>query len=225
MAVRQNLRAKHGADLAEGFQMLETALQLDPGYSDAMAYMNLLYRIEAGIADNDAQSAEFTAKADGWVGKALEARRGAPRSMGPASVSLDVNGPVPMMMMAPPPPPPPPPPPNGAGAAARANPAEVVGGGIRISGEAQQAKLVRQVRPVYPPAAKEAGISGVVRLTVVIGKDGKVGSNIRVEKSAGAALDEAALEAVKQWVYQPTLLNGQPVDVITTVEVNFTLAK
>jgi protein TonB len=67
-------------------------------------------------------------------------------------------------------------------------------------------------------------VSGVVRLGVAIGKDGRVGPNIRVEKSAGLLLDEAAMDAVKRWVYQPTLLNGTPVEVATTVEVNFALS-
>jgi hypothetical protein len=55
-ALRQILPGKHGAEIEDSFRMLQIALQLDPEYWDAMAYINLLYRIEAGIADSEAQS-------------------------------------------------------------------------------------------------------------------------------------------------------------------------
>ena len=67
--------------------------------------------------------------------------------------------------------------------------------------------------------ARQAGISGVVRLNVVITKAGKV-TQISV-LTGHPALVPAAVEAVKNWVYQPTLLSGEPVDVATTVTVNF----
>ena len=73
--LRQNVRAQHMAQIEDGLQMLQTALQLDPDYSDAMAYMNLLYRIQAGIADTPAQYTDLIAQADSWVGKALAAKR------------------------------------------------------------------------------------------------------------------------------------------------------
>jgi protein TonB len=93
-------------------------------------------------------------------------------------------------------------------------------GAIRVSGESQQAKLVKQVPPVYPEAARQAGTSGIVRLGVVITKEGRV-RDIRVMTGPGRDLDAAAMQAVSQWVYQPTLLNGEPVEVVTTVDVNF----
>jgi periplasmic protein TonB len=112
---------------------------------------------------------------------------------------------------APPPPPPPekkaPPPPQR----------------IRVGGNVQQAKLVRQPRPVYPPLAKQARISGVVRLSAVISKNGTI-QELQVI-SGHPLLVPAALEAVKQWVYQPTLLNGEPVEVVTQIDVNFTLSQ
>lgn len=86
----------------------------------------------------------------------------------------------------------------------------------------QQTKLVRQVRPVYPAEAKAGGVSGVVSLNVVIGKDGKV-REVTVA-SGPTALVAAAVEAVRQWEYQPTLVNGEPVEVMSTVELNFTLS-
>src|SRR5258708_27676390 len=109
--LRQSVRTQHGAQIEDGFRMLQVALQLDPNYSDAMAYMNLLYRIEAGIADTEAQYTDCIAKADMRVGKALAAKRGPARSTNPPAGALDVDGPVPVPFVAPPPPPPPPPPP------------------------------------------------------------------------------------------------------------------
>jgi hypothetical protein len=88
-------RTQHEEQLEDGFRMLQVGLQLDPEYSDAMAYMNLLYRIQAGIADTEAQSAEFVAKADDWVKKALAARRREMRIPQPAAGVLDVDGPAP----------------------------------------------------------------------------------------------------------------------------------
>ena len=82
---------------------------------------------------------------------------------------------------------------------------------IRVGGNVQQAKLIRQPKPVYPPLAKQARIQGVVQLSAIIGKDGTI-QNLEVV-SGHPLLVQAALEAVKQWVYQPTLLNGEPVEV------------
>lgn len=111
-------------------------------------------------------------------------------------------------------PPPPPPPPA---------PKAVTPSRIRVGGNVQQAKLIRQPKPIYPPLAKQARISGVVRLNAIIGKDGTI-QNLTVA-SGHPLLIQAALEAVKQWVYQPTLLNGEAVEVVTQIDVNFTLSQ
>ena len=94
---------------------------------------------------------------------------------------------------------------------------------IRVGGNVQQAKLIRQPRPIYPPLAKQARIQGVVRLNAIIGKDGTI-QNLSVQ-SGHPLLVPAAMEAVKQWVYAPTLLNGEPVEVVTQIDVNFTLSQ
>jgi TonB family protein len=93
---------------------------------------------------------------------------------------------------------------------------------IRVGGNVQQANLISKVNPVYPPLAKQARIQGIVHLTTTIGADGAV-QNLEVI-SGHPLLVPAAMEAVKQWLYKPTLLNGNPVEVITQVDVNFTLA-
>ena len=92
---------------------------------------------------------------------------------------------------------------------------------IRVGGNVQAANLIRQVKPNYPPLAKQARIQGTVKFNAVIAKDGTI-QNLTVV-SGHPMLVQAALEAVKQWLYKPTLLNGEPVEVITTIDVNFTL--
>jgi len=94
---------------------------------------------------------------------------------------------------------------------------------IRVGSKLQERKLLQHSEPVYPPLALQARISGVVHLNAIIGKDGTV-ENLTVA-SGHPLLVPAALEAVKQWLYQPTLLNGQPVEVVTQIEVNFALSQ
>lgn len=94
---------------------------------------------------------------------------------------------------------------------------------VRIGGNVQQANLESQVKPVYPTQAKQDRVQGTVQLDVVIDKEGHVE---QVSVLAGPEpLIQAAVDAVKQWTYKPTLLNGEPVKVETTVNVNFTLAQ
>jgi periplasmic protein TonB len=94
---------------------------------------------------------------------------------------------------------------------------------IRVGGGVQMAKLVKKVVPEYPPLAKTARVSGVVHLLGVISKDGTI-QNLQLI-GGHPLLTRAAIEAVRQWVYEPTLLNGQPVDVIAPIDVNFTLGQ
>lgn len=94
---------------------------------------------------------------------------------------------------------------------------------IRVGGNVQAAKLVKQPKPVYPPLAKQARIQGTVRFTAVIGRDGAIQNLTLV--SGHPLLIPSAQEAVRQWVYQPTLLNGEPVEVVTQIDVNFTLSQ
>ena len=92
---------------------------------------------------------------------------------------------------------------------------------IRVGGNVQAARMIRQIMPVYPPIAKTAHISGTVILHAVIGKDGTVQDLQYV--SGPPLLMKNAMDAVKQWRYQPTQLNGDPVEVDTTISVVFTL--
>ena len=92
---------------------------------------------------------------------------------------------------------------------------------IRVGGTVQEGKILRQVPPVYPDLARIMRISGQVRLEAIIAKNGKI-ENLQV-LSGHPLLVRAALEAVRQWVYRPTLLNGDPVEVVTLIDVNFGL--
>jgi TonB family protein len=93
---------------------------------------------------------------------------------------------------------------------------------IRVGGNVQAAKLLQQVKPIYPAFAESAGIAGTVLLRAVISVDGGI-MGLTLLSSPDPALADAAMDAARQWRYQPTLLNGQPVEVVTTISVNFRL--
>ena len=92
---------------------------------------------------------------------------------------------------------------------------------VRLGGQVEAAKLIFQVKPEYPPLARIARVQGAVRLEAVISKEGTMQS-LKV-LSGPPLLVKAALDAVSRWRYQPTLLNGEPVEVSTEIDVNFTL--
>jgi protein TonB len=92
---------------------------------------------------------------------------------------------------------------------------------LTIGGNVQAAKLILAPQPVYPPLAKQARIQGVVRIGALIGTDGKIAS-LRI-MSGHPLLVGTAMDAVKRWVYRPTLLNGDPVEAVTEITVTFTL--
>ncbi len=103
-------------------------------------------------------------------------------------------------------PPPPPPPPTAP---------------VRVGGNIKPPTKTRDVKPIYPPIAQSARVQGVVIIEATIGADGRV-KEAKVLRGQ-PLLDQAALDAVKQWQFTPTLLNNVPVPVIMTVTVNFTL--
>ncbi len=98
-------------------------------------------------------------------------------------------------------------------------------GRVRVGGGVQQTKLVKMPRPSYPPHLKAAGVEGSVLLEAVIGKDGKLSSLRVMNSQVDPDLAKSAVETVSQWEYQPTLLNGNPVEVVTDIEVNYRLSK
>jgi protein TonB len=92
---------------------------------------------------------------------------------------------------------------------------------VRVESSVEAANLIKKVIPIYPQIARSSRIQGAVRFTAHIGKDGRI-LNLKF-MSGPPVLVDSATAAVKQWVYRPTLLDGAPVEVITQIEVNFTL--
>ncbi len=92
---------------------------------------------------------------------------------------------------------------------------------LRVGGNIKPPAKILDVRPVYPEVAEKAKVQGVVIVETLIGPDGKV-QDARILRSI-PLLDQAALEAVRQWAFTPTLLNGAPVPIVMTVTVNFAL--
>jgi TonB family protein len=154
------------------------------------------------------------------VGAAVVAYRASPAAF--ASDDDELPEPAQNRMSAfpeapPPPPPPPPAQPRPERSTATTAPVEV----LRVGGAIQEPRKLRNVTPVYPPDAIQARVQGVVILECTISPTGKV---VQVKALRGIPLlTEAAIEAVKQWEYTPTELNGVPVPVIMTVTVNFKL--
>jgi TonB family protein len=94
---------------------------------------------------------------------------------------------------------------------------------IMVNGAIQAAQLVKKVEPIYPPLARQTKVSGVVKLRVLIDKDGRV---YQLQVISGhPLLIQSAMDAVKQWEYKPTLLKGQRVMVETEIDVIFSLAQ
>src|SRR5262249_43137808 len=94
---------------------------------------------------------------------------------------------------------------------------------IRVGGNIAEANRISSVTPEYPEEAKSNRIQGTVKLEIMIGEDGHVHQATIL--SGPTEVGKSAVSAVLQWVYKPTLLNGEPVAVITTVDINYTLAQ
>jgi len=94
---------------------------------------------------------------------------------------------------------------------------------IRVGGNVQATKLLASINPVYPPGAEAAGVEGTVLLRAVISTEGNLLGLSLMSSAVDAELAKAAMDAVRQWRYQPTLLNGAPVEVVTTIAVTFRL--
>jgi len=193
-----------------GIAAEDRALQLSPDYVDAMIVKNILWRHQATGETNAAARAQLIADADALRNRAIQLQQSRQLLNG-ASQPTAVQTGAPAGM---PPPPPPPPPPPGQTSVDGLAPVRV-GGAIK-----PPVKLVN-VPPVYPEEAKASQVQGVVIIEAIIDTAGNV-SETRVLRSI-PLLDQAAVDAVKQWQFTPTLMNGTPVPVIMTTTVNFTL--
>jgi protein TonB len=94
---------------------------------------------------------------------------------------------------------------------------------VRVSAGVTQGLKIKNVNPVYPQMAKIARVQGPVVLAAIIGKDGSI-QNLHVLSTASPLLNQAAIDAVREWRYRPYILNGEPVEVDTQITVNFTLS-
>ncbi|MBI3695035.1 MAG: TonB family protein [Acidobacteria bacterium] len=95
---------------------------------------------------------------------------------------------------------------------------------VRVGGNVQAARLLAAAKPQYPESARARGAQGTILLQAVMLTDGSL-DGLRVLSAPDAELAEAAMDAVKQWRYRPTLLNGQPVEVVTTIAINYQPAR
>jgi TonB family protein len=192
------------AHVRAGIAATDRALALNPNYVSSLAYKSLLLRMQAGLENNPTLITE----ANALQAQAMELRKAGVER---AQQRMDFV-PAPGQGGGMPPPPPPPPPPG----------AEMNGQApVRVGAGIAAPMKIRDVRPAYPPIAQSARVQGVVIIETTIDTAGNV-MDAHVLRSI-PLLDEAALDAVRQWQFTPTLLNGAPVPVIMTVTVNFAL--
>jgi TonB family protein len=178
----------------------DRALALKPDFVEALVYKNLFLRQEAAIEGDTPKGRALLAEADALRSKAMAMRATQPP---PSAAQMRTPG-------MPPPPPPPPPPGD-----------REVPNAIRLAAGQQPPVKIKDAKPEYPQDAKDAGVQGIVILDATIDEQGDV-ANVRVVRSV-PMLDQAAMDAVREWKFQPALLNGKPVAVIVTMTVNFTL--
>ena len=190
-----------------GIAATDRALALKPDYLDALTYKNLLLRLQANLETDPVQKQQLIAQADVLRNKAIALNKQR------AAINSD-NGAVALGPV----PPPPPPPPSAENSVSKSGMAPV-----RVGGNIRTPTKLRDVRPRYPPEAQAAGIQGVVIIEAMIDVDGRV-AGAKVLRSI-PGLDEPALEAVRQWEFTTTELNGVAVPVIMTVTVNFSLQR
>jgi TonB family protein len=185
--------------LESGIAATERAIAINADYVEALTYKNILLRMKANLESDAVRRDSLIAEADQLRNRAIELQKA--RSGGRTAIGE---------------PPPPPAPPGSSD--------PMVSGGmapVRVGGNIKTPTKIRDVRPVYPPEAHAAGISGMVILEVLIDASGNVEA-AKVLRSI-PMLDQAATDAVKQWQFTPTHLNGAAVPVIMTVTVNFTI--
>lgn len=195
------------AYVKKGIAVEDEALALQPNYMEALTYKNILLRMQANLTPDPIEQKRMLDDADVLRNRAIDLQRQHAEHR-----PLNAAG-------GPPPPAPPSAPFPGFAEAfdqtvARLQP-------LRVGGNIRTPTKVKDVKPVFPADAQAAGVQGVVILETIIDEQGNI-ANARVLRSI-PMLDSAALGAVSQWQFTPTLLNGTPVGVMMTVTVNFTL--
>ena len=191
----------------QGLDAATTALALDPDYVEALVYKNLLLRSKAQMTADVLENRRLIVEADALRARAVELRK----TRGPAYTRVETQVFAAATAAAPPPPPPPPPP---------LAPVDGVMP-LPVGGNIAPPVKIHDVSPEYPPIARAAGVQGVVVLEIVVDGAGGVRDG-RVLRSI-PLLDQAALDAVRRWRFEPTLVNGQPIPVSMTITINFAL--
>ena len=95
---------------------------------------------------------------------------------------------------------------------------------IRVGGDVQAGTLLFHPGPAYPPEARNRGVEGAVILLAVIATDGQIRS-LKIVSSSNPLLEPGIIETIQNWRYKPTLLNAEPIEVSTTITINFTLGR
>jgi len=177
-----------------------------PEFSALIAPIVIPTKIALVDGDGPSTNLGYTPSLGGPVG---------PGGPGGTLFGVDILSPsaVPPPLPPPPAPAPPPPPP----------PDPVPTTPVRRSQGVVQSNLIHTVQPIYPRLAIATRTQGTVILEAVITREGTIDSSRLRVLTGNPLLNSAAIEAVQQWRYRPTLLSGQPVEVLTTITVNFTL--
>jgi TonB family protein len=194
--------AQRRSYIQQGLEAEDRALGLQPDYLEALTYKNILLRLKANASSDPLEQKRLIDEADALRNRALELQRdrqaqsppGSPASAGAGSF-LGFSEPFDQ-------------------AVARLHP-------VRVGGNVRVPTKVKDVKPVYPAVAQSNRVQGVVILEALVDEAGNV-ANARILRSV-PLLDSAALEAVSQWQFTPTSLNGGPTAIVMTVTVNFAL--
>ena len=193
-SVRKELTDKYFGVIKDGIENVNHALELNPYSARTKVYKGLLLWERAALRDSKKGYEADEARAGRLIPTCV-IRSGRP----PASSPYYWMPPTPFVP----------------------HPPELVAQRVRVGPDVQAANLLKKVEPVYPPEAVETRVEGTVQFTVIIGKDGKV-QDIQLIRG-NALLVPAAKKAVTQYIYKPVTLNGDPIQVVTTVDVVFAL--
>jgi TonB family protein len=215
-----DLQAANEARIEDGLKNLTLAMEKRQDFAEAMSYMSLLYQRKADIeCGNPGARTEDLSLVRKFAADAAASRdRGQQQSAQPSGIGSG-NGEstddfyfsklAEQILSTAPPPPPPPPPPQEQRSANR----------VHITPAEMDKNLITRLKPDDPSMAKFGRVGGDVTLRVIVGTDGRVKT---VSGIAGSPiLQQAAIEAVKHWVYKPFLVNGEPVEAESTVTINF----
>ena len=191
---RTGLSTEQKRDLIRrGFAAFDRAESLRADFFESLSYRNLLLREQAKLESDPAVQRKLIEQADAVRQRAIGIVRARAGARAPANEE-DAGEP-------------------------EAAPAPPSAGPFRVGGDVKAPVVRQRVEPVIPQAARDARIAGVVIIEAVIDREGRV-SKARVLKPLPFGVDDAAVEAVKQWTFEPGTLNGQPVDVIFNLTVN-----